>query len=413
MQARKAAQVAQFRERVMREWEAKRGTLRGSVDVLPSGRIRARWAYFDEAGKLRQVAAPATYRNLADAMNWLKAQEGESIRGTWEAPKPKEPAGPTLDGYFKTWLDNRRTRRGLPLRPTTKGTYRGLWALAEPLHGIEIDRLTSAMVRTWFTGLDPERARRNFSAWALLRDVMNDAVRDELVTANPCTQRFANPPKRHHTVIAAVDELDVIIEHMPERHRAAILLAAWGGLRLGELCELRRKDVDLDSGVVRVRRSVERVSGGYIVGPTKSDAGMRDVVIPPHVIPALQEHLDGMPADAEALWFPAQDGGHLAPSTFYGRVARGNRAGFGFYHARRMAGRDDLRFHDLRHSALTRFAMAGATVAELLRQGGHSSPQMAIHYQHEAGRASDLAARMSEQASEPKRRRDTPKPRTN
>ena len=50
----------------------------------------------------------------------------------------------------------------------------------------------------------------------------------------------------------------------------------------------------------------------------RSDAGTRDVAVPPHLIPAIQEHLaTHVGPEPDALLFPAQHGGHLQPSTLY------------------------------------------------------------------------------------------------
>ena len=55
---------------------------------------------------------------------------------------------------------------------------------------------------------------------------------------------------------------------MPERLRLSVLIAAWCGLRYGELAELRRGDLDLAQRVIRVRRAVARVAGQKpIIGP--------------------------------------------------------------------------------------------------------------------------------------------------
>ena len=78
---------------------------------------------------------------------------------------------------------------------------------------------------------------------------------------------------------------------MPERLQPMTLLAAWCGLRFGELTELRRKDIDLANGVIRVRRAVTRVGDQFVVGTPKSDAGIRDVAVPPHLLPMLRQHL--------------------------------------------------------------------------------------------------------------------------
>lgn len=70
------------------------------------------------------------------------------------------------------------------------------------------------------------------------------------------------------------------------------LLAAWCALRFGELTELRRGDIDLRNTRVSITRGVVRVDGGFVVGAPKSDAGVRYVTIPPHLIPVLKAHLN-------------------------------------------------------------------------------------------------------------------------
>ena len=67
-----------------------------------------------------------------------------------------------------------------------------------------------------------------------------------------------------------------------------------------------------------------------------------------------------------------------------------------YHRARQVAGRPDLRFHDLRHSAATMAAQAGATLAELMARMGHSTAKAALVYQHVAeGRDRIIADRMA------------------
>jgi integrase len=162
-------------------------------------------------------------------------------------------------------------------------------------------------------------------------------------------------------------------------------LAAWCALRFGELVELRRRDVD--GNVVRVRRGAVRVGSTYQVGPPKSDAGVRDVTIPPHLLPAVQAHLVNHAAPGgDGLLFPADHGGHLAPSTLYRR----------WYAARTKAGRPDLRFHDLRHTGAVLAAQTGATLAELMDRLGHTTVAASMRYQHAAaGRDAQIADALS------------------
>ena len=196
---------------------------------------------------------------------------------------------------------------------------------------------------------------------------------------------------------ATLDQLTTLVQAMPPRRQAMILLAAWCGLRFGEITELRRKDLDLDvaqqCGIVRVHRAVTRVDGEYVITTPKSAAGRRDVALPPHLIPALQDHLDHhTPPGAEALLFPAAGDPtkHLAPASLYKT----------FYRARERAGRPDLRWHDLRHTGAVLAAHTGATLAELMNRLGHSTPAAALRYQHAINdRDTQIANALSELAA--------------
>jgi hypothetical protein len=67
-----------------------------------------------------------------------------------------------------------------------------------------------------------------------------------------------------------------------------MLLGTFGRLPWGELAALYRCDVDLDRGAVQVRNSLtELSSGAYVIGPPKSAAGRRQVLIPEVVFPDL------------------------------------------------------------------------------------------------------------------------------
>jgi integrase len=169
-----------------------------------------------------------------------------------------------------------------------------------------------------------------------------------------------------------------------------VTLASWCALRFGETIELRRGDIDLSAEVIRVRRAAVRVGGAFEVGDPKTDAGVRDVTIPPHIIPAVETHLaKHVGAKRDALLFPADSGGHLQPST----LARH------WYKARAQAGRPDLRWHDLRHSGAVLAAATEASIAELMARLGHSTPTAAMRYQHAAqGRDREIAALLSKLA---------------
>ncbi len=116
------------------------------------------------------------------------------------------------------------------------------------------------------------------------------------------------------------------------------------------------------------------VAGKFIESPPKTLAGHRVVVLPAVAVAALAEHLDEFAApEADGLVFPSGRGTYLQRSNFSRLVWRP---------AVQRLGLDGLRFHDLRHTAATLAAAAGATTKELMERMGHTSPAVALRYQH-------------------------------
>ena len=341
----------------------------GAVRQLPSGRWQARHRGPDEVMR----PAPLTFDTKLDAGAWLAAQVRDVDRGTWTAPQPAGEAhrsAPTLRSYSGTWLAARE------LKPRTRLLYRGLLDghVLPGLGDVELTRLTPTTVRNWYGSLDASAPTQRAHAYSLLRSIMATAVSDDLAATNPCRIRGGGSARTQHTTkVASLAELEVMVEAVPEHRRPLLLLAAWCGLRFGELAELRRGDVDLDGGVLRVQRGVTRAAGQVFIGDPKSTAGRRTVSIPPHLLPVLERHLRLRTGPApDALLFPARHGGHLAPTSLQS-----------FWHpARAAAGREDLRFHDLRHTGATLAAATGATLADLMSRLGHSTPSAALRYQH-------------------------------
>ena len=352
----------------------------GSVRVLPSGRVQARYTGPD--GLTHH--APTTFQTKGDARAWLALHHAEIISGKWK-PRTAD-ASVTFGRYAATWIADR------PLKPRTRYHYQQLLdqRLLPRFGAIRPAQITPDMVRAWHADMGDTAPTLRAHCYGLLRSILATAVHDELISANPCHIRGAGNSKRVHKVTTlTLGELAALVDAMPQRYQPMTLLAAWCGLRFGELTELRRKDVDLTNGVIRVRRAVTRVAGEFVVGPPKSDAGVRDVAVPPHLVPMLREHLSkNITGGRDGLLFPAAGDPtkHLAPASLY-RV---------FYPARRAAGRPDLRWHDLRHTGAVLAASTGASLAELMARLGHSTPQAALRYQHASkGRDQEIAALLS------------------
>ncbi len=364
------------------------GTKRGfgQITRLPSRRYRARYTGPDGT----RHNAPTTFEAREDAETWLSGERRKISRGEWAPPrKPRDqPKAQTFRQYADRWMTHR------DLKPRTRAHYASLLErhILPTFEDVALKAITSEDVRDWYSELDRAKPTQRAHAYALLRTILGTAVDDEKIPANPCHIRGAGSSKSVVRIRpATLEQLAALVAAMPQRYKAMTLLSAWCGLRFGETTELRRKDVDLTNGVIHVRRGVVRAARETIVGTPKSAAGVRDVAIPPHLVPSLREHVNTCVRGRDGLLFPAADGvSHLAPSSLY-RV---------FRKAREAAGRPDLRWHDLRHTGAVLAAATGATLAELMGRLGHSTPTAALRYQHVAGgRDAQIAVALSRLAA--------------
>lgn len=357
-----------------------------TIRRLPSGRYQVRYTAPDGV----RYNAPNTFAARIDAEAYVVAKRRDIDKNVWASTDDDKRVPTTFGVYAAGWLAGRHVA-GRPIKARTREHYQSILDdhLLEIFGNRQLSAISPKDVREWYAQTLTDRPTMRSHAYSLLRTIMGSAINDELVDANPCRIVGAGRARRVHKIRpASVGELAAVAEAMPERLRLMVALASWCALRFGETVELRRGDLDLSEEVIRIRRAAVRTGGGtFEVTTPKSDAGVRDVAIPPHIIPAIEAHLSKyVGGKRDSLLFPADHGGHLQPSTL-------NRH---WYKARAAAGREDLRWHDLRHSGAVLAAATGASLAELMARLGHSTPQAAMRYQHAAaGRDREIAALLS------------------
>lgn len=338
-------------------------------------------------------------RRSIDLDQWLPPEQRQQVRVRPEPEARRESAGPTVGEYATAWLDDRCERDPhdpLALRPSSVKDYRLLLAnhIDPGLGRIPLAELKASDIEAWYRKLGARRIpRARAKAYSLLRTILNSAKNDPDVplTENPAHIKGAGRvPRSTQIHPATLEELATITEAMPEELRLAVQFGAWCALRYGEVFELRRKDLDASLGVVHVRRAVVWTKGQVTNDRPKTNAGVRDVTIPPHLLPMMVSHLERyVESRQDALLFHDRSGRNLRPSEFQPA----------WHAARAAAGRDDLKFHHLRHTGAVLAAQSGATLADLMGRLGHTTPAMAMIYQHTAAdRDRLIAERLSQVA---------------
>lgn len=379
------------------------------------------------------VTAPTTFGTRSDAEGWL-ATERKRVQDseTWLPPKERIAAEraaikasefSTFSEYAENWIKERKVK-GRPLAHRTRVQYAdALEDYLSPAFGdTPLDRITPQAVNAWYDGFAPKSKRGKKTGggttrarvYGFGRAVMNTAVSANGPLAghvNPFAVRGGGsaPATRRDEHVATSEQLAIMLATIRPEWRPIILIATWCGLRYSEIAELRRGDIDLTKQIIKVRRAVSGEGNGGVKAP-KSDAGIRDMNIPSHIVEDLRAHLGAMKKGNDVLLFPDKSGGHMRPVTFYGVQYVKRKVGArqksiretypgGWYAARDAAEIPNFHFHDLRATGATLMAQLGATEAEIQAFLGDSTPQAAQRYVRAArSRMKSFADKMSELA---------------
>jgi len=362
---------------------------RGRLRQMASGRWQA--AYNGPDARVHYCPT-GTFANKEYAEGWIANELRLIELDAWTPPDVREAAkyagSVTVEEYVATWVASRE------IRETTRRTY--TTSLEHHIKGsaiaaVTVKHLTRAQVTGWWRDLDKATPRARSKAYGLLRSALNAAVDEELIEVNPARVKdrkaVTSSTVRKLTPIEP-EQLDVLAANVTDRRRLLVLLAAWGGLRYGELVALRRGDVDLrgDFPVLHVSRSVTFLTGqAPIAGPPKTDAGVRDVTLPSALKAVIAQHLLTFTQSGDdGLLFPGnKGGGYLWPSVFHKEWRK----------AREASGLPTLRVHDLRHASAVWALQTGESFSGVQARLGHSTPQAALRYQHAASGADGRIAK--------------------
>lgn len=363
----------------------------GQLDKLPSGRWRARYTAPTQA----RVTAPHTFAAQTDAEGWLAAEKRLIDLGTWTPPeereKKREADGLTVRELCDQWVSSGY------LKASTAASYHRTLdnrVLCTPLADelvVEVDRGRIALWWAEVKGEWPDTGSTNANAYRRLHTAFQFAADTlDIIAVNPVQVKGAGKVPRSKTrdrPLITLTEAGALADGMPDRLRTPMLLLLWAGLRIGELLELRRKDVRGLSGsgplTLQVRRTAQRMEDPdtkrQVMVPfdtPKTEAGNRDIVLPGAVSNALREHCRNFVADGpEALIVTTTTGAAMLDTTFRNR----------FNPVKKAVGRPDISPHDCRRFYGTQLVTGGrVSLEEARRLMGHETVEQLLEYQRAA-----------------------------
>ena len=295
-----------------------------------------------------------TFRVKQIAARWLQQMDTDAYAGTYVDPRNQViTVAAIATEWQETWLN---------LEPKTiKGYTNVLSKHVIPAFGKHrVGAITPEQIQKWVNQLSAtHRPNTTRNTFAVLRQLLKFATQRRYIAVNPAsTIRLPKATDHDHgsQLFLSPAEVNQLAEAMPANYRMPVYVAAYCGLRAGELWALRRQDVDVIHGTIRISRAFKEVYGanqasGLILGAPKSRASNRQVSIPSPIKQLLVSYLASPVAGLggnhkDSLIFTTINGLPVRHGRFYGKVFRPavNRL---WPESHRLHA---LRWHDLRHT---------------------------------------------------------------
>src|SRR5215212_11570586 len=344
----------------------KRGNGEGSRPrKRPDGRWEALYTIHTSQGPKRKTLYGSTRQEVAEKL--VRALSDRTQGLTFEADSLK------LGGYLDRWLaDIRET-----VRQRTWERYEQIVRvhIQSALGRVKLKALSPTHVRGLYREkLDAGLSRRTVQyIHTTLHKALKDAVWDGLIPRNLAEGiRPPRPIKKEITPLSLEQARAFLAAAHEDRFEGLYVLAVHCGLREGELLGLKWDDMDLETGMLRVRRTLSQPRSGYMFEPPKNGKG-RSLKLTQGAVEALRGHLKRQLVEIEAAGDYYQDQGLVFASHKGTTMNASNLMARSFKPILRRAGLPDIRLHDLRHTCATLLLTKGVHpkfVQELL---GHAT----------------------------------------
>ncbi|MBK5266261.1 MAG: site-specific integrase, partial [Acidimicrobiia bacterium] len=298
-----------------------------------------------------------------DAERWLRGALTKVDRGEWVDPE---------HGHI-SWVDysTRLLAGRIHLAARTIETDRRCHQRATPWIGdVPLSRLTPELLRHMMSELTASGYAAETVAKTMrwVRLTLNQAVLDRRILSPPAQGLRLPKARRSDMRILDAANVDVLAAALPQRYGSLAIVAAYTGLRWGELAGLRVADVNMLRRRLTVSSALIEASGQQpSLGTPKSAASERTITLPHVVVETLTHHLEQHPPTDGMVWTTEQ-GAFLRRGSF-GRIWR--RAVAESVGA-------PCRIHDLRHTHAAWLIAAGEHPKAIQTRLGHSSIQVTI-----------------------------------
>ena len=229
---------------------------------------------------------------------------------------------------------------------------------------------------------------------AVIRRALNVAIKWQLIAVNPASLVDSPRATQHEITPLTADEAQRLIKAAKgDRMEARWLVGLALGMRQGEALGLWWDDLDLDAGLLRVRRALQRRRGGGLVfADSKTQRSKRTIPLPAQLADALRDHYARQEQErtaAGSLW-------RGSPCVFTTPIGTPVDPRNDFREFKKLLDRGGLpsvRLHDLRHTAASLLLAQNVPARVVMEILGHSQIGLTMNtYSHVAPEVSREAA---------------------
>lgn len=251
--------------------------------------------------------------------------------------------------------------------------------------------IQEAMNRLSEKGLSPATVRYSLT---VLRAALKYAIRCQMLRQNPALA-VESPSIEHKEKRALNDDQAAALWNALQEHRlfSLFFVAAYTGLRQGELLALRWADINFEDSKIHVRHSLYREDGKATLKQPKSRKSRRVHIMPSQVVEVLamrKSQQDQERLLEEGRW---EEQGFIF-TTKHGRPLNGTNVSHRFRELQEQAGLSPVSFHELRHTYGSIAIRAGVPLPHVSELMGHSQISVtADFYSHFQEPAQKDAAR--------------------
>jgi integrase len=341
----------------------------------PDGRWEARYTIHAPKGPKRKALYGRTRQEVAEKLARALSDRAQGL--TFEAGSLK------LGEYLDRWLPDIHNT----VRQRTWERYEQIVRVhIKPALGrVKLKDLTATHAR----GLYREKLESGSSPRTVqyihttLRKALKDAVSDGLIPRNVADGIKAPRPKKKEINPLSPEQARAFLAAAHgDRFEALYVLAVHCGLREGELLGLKWDDVDLESGMLRVRRTLSEPRTGYVFEPPKNGKG-RSIKLTRAATEALRGHLGRQLEEIDGSGDDYQDQGLVFPSRRGTPMNAKNLTTRGFKPLLKRSGLPNIRLHDLRHTCATLMLCEGVHINLVQELLGHATVSITLDtYSH-------------------------------